>query len=615
MVQIEKMLILPLLFFTITYAYCSEWFEKNRGLSAVFHRNVWAYIERADKEDDAGRLKETDLFLRRAEKRVEEVKPFRAGSWPKEWPENNKKTLELLQYATPDAYICRIIGDYAYSHKRIKEALEYYEKYLLLSIVPDTDYMAKVAGIFQNENRLREARIVYENIYSVIESKNFHGTKFSPGYLNSKIKNIDLKLRKPNILLLDVFFSGVQDFVRSDFQKTFTARAEKMNSFTVIQQRDFDRVLKEKMLTRDELKYVEELSVVGRILNADYILRPSLALIDKYFIFHVDVFDPMKKIWFESYEYKTQSFMYLSNLIDRFTFQFQEKDIPESLFLPEDKFLWEYEADGLINDLKISSGGTRIIAGCESGTVYILNSKGVVLKKFNMSEKILKVAISPCGKYYAWLSLDGKVSFAEEYRGCIRWSERVGNYGRDLDISKDGRFVVIGINDEVIFKDRRGEVFWRESVPQWATKIKISEDSHRVFVGMEDGAYWCFSDEGNVLWKKNLSSQIIDVKVSSDNYTCAVNKDGKTFVFDANGNELLSFNAGQEIQYSAFKPGIIELLAGQKGKYVYLLSYNKKKLWEYNLSDKINFMDALADGRFICTVEGKNIFVFRIVWK
>jgi len=29
----------------------------------------------------------------------------------------------------------------------------------------------------------------------------------------------------------------------------------------------------------------------------------------------------------------------------------------------------------------------------------------------------------------------------------------------------------------------------------------------------------------------------------------------------------------------------------------------------------VNFIDALSDGRFICAVEGKNIFTFRTVWK
>ena len=615
MAMIKRVLPVLAIFVSASLGFCSEWYQKNRDLSAVFHRNVWSYVEQASGADDGGRLKEADFLLRRAETKIDEVKPFLAGSWPSGWPQDGKTALRLLEYATPDAYLYRIIGDYAYSHKRTKEALVYYEKYILYSVVPDTDYMAKVADIYQGQGRLHDATVLYENIFRVTESGNFHGTKLSLNYVAGRIKNLKLKLKKPKVLPLDIFYVGIQDYAKSDLQQMFVNKIAGMKGFSVILRKDFDRTMTEEKLTKEDLQYPDELSNLAKILNADYILRPSLALIDDYYIFHTDVFDPSRKIWFESYEYKTESQMYIANLMDRFTCQFQNMEIPAGLLLPENEFLWDYEVDSAINDLKISSGGQRIIAGCESGTVYIFNGKGRMLKKFDMSERIVKVAISPCGNFYSWLALDGNVFFAEEASRGVKWSDKLGNQGRDLDISKDGRFVVIGINDEVIFKDRKGEVFWRESVPQWATKIEISEDSHRVFVGMESGAYWCFSDEGNVLWKKNLGSRIIDIKTSDSNYSCAVNNAGKTYIFDAAGNEIISFDAGKEIQYSVFRPEVIELLAGRKDKYVYLLSSDKKQLWEYSLGGKINFIDALPDGRFICTVEGKNIFTFRIVWK
>lgn len=612
--MVKKVVPILVVLLSVSFGFCSDWFEKNRNLSPVFHSRVWSYIEQASREDDRGRLKSADLLLRHAESKTEEVKPFLPGSWPAGWPQD-RTALKLLQYATPDAYLYRIIGDYAYSHKRIKESLIYYEKYILYSVVPDTDYMAKVADIYQREGRLYDAKIMYENICKVLESRNFHGTKFSLNDITRRIKNLDLLLKKPCILVLDIFFIGIQDYAKSDIQQMFTNKVGSMKNFSIVPRKDFDRVLTEEEITIEDLQYPEELSALGKILNVDYILRPSLTLVDEYYIFQVDIFDPGKKIWFENYEYKTESQIYISNLIDRFTYQFQGMEIPVSLYLPESEFLWDYETDSLVTDIKISSKGEKIIVGCESGTVYIFNSKGRVLRKFNMSERIMKVAISPCGSYYSWLSLDGNVSFAEDRTKTIRWSDKMGNQVRDMDISEDGRFIVIGINNEVIFKDRKGEVFWRESVPQWVTRIEISEDSHRVFVGMEAGAYWCFSDEGNVLWKKNLGSRIIDIKTSDNNSSCAVDRAGKTYVFDASGNELMNFDAGKEIQYSVFKPEILKLLSGRKGNYVYFLSLDQQRLWEYNLSGKVNFIGALPDGRFICTVEGKNIFTFRIVWK
>jgi len=96
MVRIKK--ILPVLFLlgTVTFAHSSEWFEKNRDLYAVFHRNVWAYIERANKEDSAGNLKDADSFLSRAERKVQDSKPFMGGNWPKGWPQDDKMHCNCL---------------------------------------------------------------------------------------------------------------------------------------------------------------------------------------------------------------------------------------------------------------------------------------------------------------------------------------------------------------------------------------------------------------------------------------------------------------------------------------------------------------------------------------
>jgi len=593
------------------YCYSSEWFEKNKDLSVVFHKNVWLYIENANKADSSGNWKEADVWLSKAEKKIEETRPFIAGSWPSGWP-YDVKALKFLKYATPDAYLYRIIGDYAYSHKKTKEALDYYNRYIIHSIVPDTSYMAKVAEIYEKEGMLKDARIMYENISRVIENKNFHGTSFTLQDINRKIKNIDIKMKKCVLLPLDIYFGNIPDFIKGDFQKIFIDEITGMKNFSVISKKDFERALSAEKLTESDLQYPDELSTVGKALNIDYILRPSLTKIEGYYIFHIDVFDPQKKSWIDNYEYKTESSIYLPNLVKRFVSQFQGEDISDNLLLPETEFLWEYEADSPATDLKLSDNGKRIIVGCESGSVYILTTKGTILKRFKASEKVLKVAISPCGEYYGWGSLDGMVYFADA-KG-IKWTEKTGNYIRDIDISQGGRFTVFGINNDVIFKDIKGETFWKERLPQWITKIKITADSHRIFAGMENGEYWCFSDEGNVLWKKNFNDRIVDIK-TSENYNGAVTEKGKTFILDREGNELFNFESGKEIQYAASEPEIIRLMSGKKGKIFYFLSKDKSQLWEYNIREKINFIDALDNGGLIISVESKNIFAFRVIWK
>jgi len=131
---------------------------------------------------------------------------------------------------------------------------------------------------------------------------------------------------------------------------------------------------------------------------------------------------------------------------------------------------------------------------------------------------------------------------------------------------------------------------------------------------MENGEYWCFSDEGNVLWKKNLNNRIVDIN-AFENYNRAVTEQGKTFIIDNEGNDVFNFESGKEVQYAASEPEIIRLMSGKKGKYFYFLSHNKNQLWKYDIREKINFIDALDDGGLIISIEGKNIFAFRIIWR
>lgn len=590
----------------------SVWFDENEGLKIIFHDRVWYYVEKAGYYDTRGNREVADSYLRLAKRKIEEAKPFDPGNWPEGWPDG-PETLKMLKNASPEAYLYRIIGDYALAHERPKEALIYYDLYLKHSMIPDTGYMLKVAEIFEGEKRWLDAKIIYEEAYRAIEAKNFHGRKLSPALLRKRIKNAEIKLKRPSVLTLDMLFRNIQDFMKADVQKMFATEMAAMEGVQVIDRKVFDKTMNEQQLRVEDFKHSEELSRLGKMLNADYILRPVLTRIDNYYIFQVDVFDPMKAIWFENYEYKTESYRYIHNFIKRFAFQFQDEDIPGSLFIPENEFLWNYEADSLITDFSFSAESMNIIAGTDNGTVYVLNGKGEELRQFNMPEKIIKVAISPCGKYFAWISLNGRLYFAD-IQGVIRWTREVKNYARGIDIAGNGTFIAVSINDKVIFWDRNGDSFWEAEFPQWVSSVKISAGADQVFVGMDNGQYWSLSDEGNVLWKKNLNNRIAGIKVSANNYSCAVTEKGKTFLFDDKGSEIINFEAGQDTSYSAFNPEILKLMVGKKGNYFYMLSHDKQKLWMYNLSMKASFINTLDDGTFLTTVEGKNIFSFKIIW-
>ena len=87
------------------------------------------------------------------------------------------------------------------------------------------------------------------------------------------------------------------------------------------------------------------------------------------------------------------------------------------------------------------------------------------------------------------------------------------------------------------------------------------------------------------------------------------------YLCDLNGNEIKSFKNDEEINYNIFNPEIFDLISGKKGNFLFFLSYDKKSLWRYILRDRLTFLSSFPDGKFIVSVEGKNIYAFSIIWK
>jgi tetratricopeptide (TPR) repeat protein len=589
----------------------ANWYEKNKSLSVVFHKDVWKYVEKANYFSDKGDIKSADLYLRKAKEKTEKCEPFTPSNWPNGWP-MNKESLVYLKYATPTAFINRIIGDFCLENGYTKEAIIYFEAYLNKSIIPDADYYIKLAEIYEKEGMYNQALNLYNEIGKFIEGKNYWGKGYSSDFIEKKIKNINLLQKKNLIIVLLPVYIEVPAFVQEEFFNLFLNEVKNIKNVILIPRENFEKVLNEQKFVEKDIED-EELRVAGKILNADYILKPSLTKIIDTYILNIDVFSVDKKKWFEHYEYKIDDIKFIPNLIKRFVFNFQGLDIPPSLYLPETKFLWSYEADSLITDLKISKDGKRILIGTDTGSLYLFNEKGRLIKSFKFSEKVVTLGISPEGDYFSVFTLEGKI-FLISGNGRILWSKKTGNYGRGISISENGKFMVFGIDNKLFYIDKNGEIFWDLVLPDTITSVNITDNTELIFIGTEKGSIFCYKDDGNLNWKKDIKEKIINIK-SGVNYVTFESDKGKLYIYDISGNEVKNFRVDEEINFTVFNNEILELLCGKRGNFLYFFSNDKKSLWKYNLKERVSFLFSVPDGRNIYSVEGKNLFAFSIIWK
>jgi len=606
-----KKIIFIFLFFSILSVFGADWFEKNKELKVVFSNQVWKYVEIANYYSNKGNNKNADLYLRKAQEKTENCEPFTPSNWPFGWP-RDKESLKYLKYATPTAFLYRIIGDFCLENGYTKEAIKYFEMYINKSVIPDATYYMKLADIYEKEGMYNQAVNLYKEIGKFIENKNYWGKDYSLKLIETKIKNINFSLRKNRIIVLTPIYIEIPSPIQPEFFNLFLNEIKNIKNIILIPRNDFEKVLNDRKFVEKEIED-EELTIAGKILNADYVLKPSLTKITDTYILNVDVFSINKKNWFEHYEYKIDDVKYIPNLVKRFVSNFQGLDIPSELYLPETKFLWSYEADSLITDFKISKDGNRILIGCESGSVYLLNKKGVLIRSLKMPDRIVNVSIAPTGDYFSFFTLEGKLYFLSD-NGKILWTNKIGNLGRGIGISENGRFLITGIDKTIYYIDRNGEIFWDVNLSDFISSVNITGDGHFVFAGTEKGSLYCYKDDGNLNWKKEIREKIINID-SEENYICIETEKGKVYLFDLKGNEIKNFNSEEDINFDIFNSEILNLISGKKGSYLYFLSYDKKGLWKYLLRERISFLKSTPDGKMVFSSEGKNLFTFSIIWK
>ncbi|MCM8832939.1 MAG: PQQ-binding-like beta-propeller repeat protein, partial [Candidatus Omnitrophica bacterium] len=179
---------------------------------------------------------------------------------------------------------------------------------------------------------------------------------------------------------------------------------------------------------------------------------------------------------------------------------------------------------------------------------------------------------------------------------------------------EEGKFIVAGIDQRIIYMDKKGEIFWELNLPEIVSFVDIKDDGSLVFIGTENGKLYCYKDDGNLNWGKDVNGSVIEIK-SGENYICVETNTGMIYLYDLKGNELKRFKFDEEINFNIFSSEIFDLISGKKGNFLFFLSYDKKSLWRYLLKERVKFLSSLPDGKFIVSAEEKNILTFSIVWK
>jgi len=613
----KKILILAMMLILTAVSgnlWCQSWYTQNTELRSIFPSNIWTCIEKARDYYNSGDMELTEKFLRKAEQLTLAAEPFNPKNWPSHWP-RTQEAIDIIRYAPPSAYIYRILGDYAYERSRPKEAIKYIKMYLNLSYIPDAAYLYKLGNIFESEGLYSQAINTYQELLRCIDARNVHNRAPSLSTINQRIRILNARIEPQVVLILDMRLQDLPDYLQnagSVFKEKVSGLGKQ---YIVVSDQVLDKTLAEQILTRkDIINDIEERAKIASLLNVKYILEPFTVKIENMYIFQVRVYRAGQKDPVETYEYKSENYEFLPNFFERFFIQFQGEQIPDALLIPENSYQWTFETSDLVTDIAVSKNGNSIIAGCSDGRVYIFSRSGRIQGTFKEPDEIVRVAISPDGKFVAWASLGGRICLAENLR--IVYQSKVKNLVRAISISENGKFWVYAINEKIFFLDKKGEVFWDRSVSDWVKNMRISADGNWVVAGTTTGQLVLYNGEGNIAWSKNLGSQIENIRFSPEieNISACV-KNNIVYVFSISGVETLRFTLGDDVRFLSFNQDILDSVCGIWNRWYYFPDKERKKIWYYQIDKSVRVADSASVVNFYSLGKGKNILTYNVIWK
>ncbi|MCM8805621.1 MAG: hypothetical protein NC825_02670 [Candidatus Omnitrophica bacterium] len=595
--------------------FAQSWYEKNAGLKVIYPSNVWTCIEKARQYYNAGNIELADQYLRKAEQLTIAAEPFNPKNWPSHWP-RTQEALDIIRYAPPSAYIYRIFADFAIDQNRSKEAVKYIKLYLNRSYIPDASYLYKLGNLLESDSMVVQAISVYQELINCIKTRNFHNDAPQLNTIERKIRILNAQIEPVVILPLDMKIQGLPSFL-SDIGNIFKEKLALLDGrkYIVIKDQVLDKLLAEQNLTRQEIiDDFEERERIIKLLNVNYVLEPAIAKIENMYIFQVRVYRSTQREPVETFEYKNENYEFLPNYLQRFVFEFQDKQIPDNLLIPENSYQWAYEASDNIQQVAMSNTGNTIIAGCKDGRVYVFSRKGSVLGAFKENDEIISVAVSPDGHYTSWASIDGKITLADAIKVVFRTSSK--NLVRAISIGENGKFWVYAINEKIYYLDNKGEIYWTRSLPDWVNAMEISPDCTRVAAGSTNGDFVVYTDEGNLAWSKKLGSPITRISFSPKMGYIAVGlKNNVVYVFSINGDEVIKFTLGDEVRLLTFNQDLLDSVVGIWNLWYYFLDKSRSKVWFYSVDKSINCAHSATVSNIYALAKGKSLLVYTVVWK
>ena len=241
-----------------------------------------------------------------------------------------------------------------------------------------------------------------------------------------------------------------------------------------------------------------------------------------------------------------------------------------TLLSPNGTVVWSRKVEG-VRAVAVSDSG-YVVAGCDDGDVYLLNSSGGIVWVYNLKARVESVSIlrnfiavsdvygniyyfEKFGKFpWSFTSENGDVSWMYKTGWCI-WKfnglSRMCTYPEvEVKASDGGVFAVSKFMQYAYLFSKSGYELWNYSFDYRPVSFSADRRGDIFAVGCSNGVMYVFGKDGNVMWRMKFSKGAV----------VSVSENGR-YIAAASGNLVCLFNSSGNLLWFSYTPDRVECIA------------------------------------------------------
>jgi serine/threonine protein kinase/WD40 repeat protein len=320
------------------------------------------------------------------------------------------------------------------------------------------------------------------------------------------------------------------------------------------------------------------------------------------------------------------------------------------------QYYWGYNVGDTVLTAVISPDGNYVGIGTSQGYVFLFNKAGEVILKYKTEDQADDVAMTPSGDLVVYDNAD-YIYYFKGSQLYWRYSPKEGGAGSSIDISSDGRYIVVGsTSDWVYLLDTSGNLLCKyDTGPGLLTDwdvyvVRISNNGNFIAAGNAHGVYFLsktctllwteelgkvqyldmpddgsyvvaavgntvykFTKLGSLDWEITTSGDVTALRVSSDGkYIGIGDSTGKVYLFTKEGAKLWEYNTGSKVTTIDLSSGESNVLVGSSNGVAILLSNRRDALWRASFSNAVNSVAITPNSQYFAIGAGYSVYYYEL---